>query len=104
VVDSFPGPFRSIRFFLEKRIPAASASRAALGAELNRPAGEFFERGTVRVDLGASFSSAGEREARERKMLRSCRTSNSECARAGATLEGIELKQGSDSRCGCSSN
>ena len=50
VVDTFPGPFKIVKFFLRNTFRETTLTGLRLGAKLDRP-NDFFELGTVRVDL-----------------------------------------------------
>ncbi len=52
ILDTFPGPFKIATFWAGNVSPVEVATELRLGAAIAPDAGAFFERGTVRMDLG----------------------------------------------------
>ncbi len=55
VVDSFPGPFKRVRFLMRNVFHEPVTAELRLGAKLNQLGKEFFDLGTVAVDLGSDL-------------------------------------------------
>jgi hypothetical protein len=95
VVDTFPGPFRMVKFLLANGFREPVKAGLRFGARLgNRKGTGFFERGTVRVDLGRELVARWRASGANAQGVEAVGKDQLRITREDAVLNGIELKPG----------
>ena len=94
VVDTFPGPFRLVRLLVENGFRAPVEAGLRLGVTANQEGGDFFQRGTVRVDLGPDLFQRWRAGGARGEGVEVLANGQLRVARPNASLQGIALKPG----------
>ena len=94
VVDTFPGPFRSIHFLLANGFKEPIKAGLKFGAKLNQTGADFFERGTVRVELGRELTARWTAGGANAQGVERLGEQQLRIVRADTGVDGIELKPG----------
>jgi hypothetical protein len=94
VVDSFPGPFKIVKFLLADDFKEPVVAGLRFGVPLTQRGDAFFERGTVRVDLGRGLFERWRRAGGRAAGLEPVGEGQLRITRPNAVLEGIPLKPG----------
>lgn len=94
VVDSFPGAFRIIQFMIADNFEAPVMAGLRFGTLLDRRGSNFFERGTVRVDLGRDLFERWRRAGGRADGIERIGDRQLRITRPDAVLEGIPLRPG----------
>lgn len=94
VVDTFPGPFQSVRFLIANGFRERVIAGLRIGAKLDRANTEFFERGTVRVELDRKLLERWKAGGGRSKGVEPLADGQMRITQADTVLEGIELNPG----------
>jgi hypothetical protein len=92
VIDTFPGAFKIVTFLTRNISREGNEARLTFGAQLNRGGASFFEKGTVRVDLGAELLRRWQAGGRRGRGLEMLPDGQLRINREEAFLEGLSLK------------
>jgi hypothetical protein len=92
VVDTFPGPFMVVRFFMRNIFRERIAGGLRLGATLDQTGMRFFELGTVRADLGRELFDRWKAGGSKGRGFEVLRDGQLRLTQPDAVLEGLALK------------
>lgn len=92
VIDTFPGPLMSVRFFMRNISREQVVGGLRLGAKLDQSAERFFELGTVRADLGKELYERWRAGGAKGRGIEVLQDGQLRLTQPDATLEGITLK------------
>lgn len=93
VVDTFPGPFKLVKFFIRNVFRDQVRAGLRLGAK--RQAGrEFFDLGTMRIDLGRELLERWRAAGAKGRGVEALPNGQLKVTQGDAVLEGIALKPG----------
>jgi hypothetical protein len=94
VVDTFPGPFKMVKFLLANGFKEPVKAGLRFGAKLNQPGADFFDRGAVRVELGRELTARWRAAGANARGIEAVGDDQLRITRADTVLDGIELKPG----------
>jgi Common central domain of tyrosinase/Bacterial Ig domain len=94
VVDTFPGPFKIVKFLMRNVRREQVTAGLRLGTKLNPTGREFFDLGTVRIDLGLDLFERWQAGGAKGRGFEVLDHDQLRVTKGEAVLEGIVLKPG----------